>query len=256
MKTYISKGRICIEGPYHLVYAVCNLTYELHEDDSFKYIFEPNYAVIELLDSSVFQGIPGLNIDLKEKEYIRTTTPTFISERVPSNKREDYVDLLAKLNMDYMDPIEYLIRSNDQYSGDLLFVRPFEEKKIVSFDNYKGNQTNAALMKEILSNLCLGNDVSINGQIINDDNRKIFHDVFINLYTRSYNQNKEKQAKGIETAKKVGSFKGRKPIKVDEMLFLELLTKVENKEVTPKEAAKELGISIDKYYRVKRKLQK
>lgn len=40
------------------------------------------------------------------------------------------------------------------------------------------------------------------------------------------------------------------------MLFLELLTKVENKEITPKEAAKELGISIDKYYRVKRKLQK
>jgi DNA invertase Pin-like site-specific DNA recombinase len=138
----------------------------------------------------------------------------------------------------------------------MLFVRPFEKKKTISFDNYKGNQTNAALMKEILSNLCLGNDVSINGQIINDDNRKMFHDVFINLYTRSYNHNKEKQAKGIETAKKEGSFKGRKPIKVDEMLFLELLTKVENKEITPKEAAKELGISIDKYYRVKRKLQK
>ena len=256
MKTYISKGTICIKGPYHLIYAVCNITYELHEDDSFKYVFEPNYAVIKLLDSSIFQGIPGLNLDLKEKEYIRTTIPTFISERVPSDKREDYADLLAKVNMEFMDPIEYLIKTKEQYSGDLLFVKPFEEKKIVSFDNYNGNQTNAALMKEVLSSLCLGNDVSINGQIINDNNRKAFHDVFINLYARSYNQNKEKQAQGIENAKKEGSYKGRKPIKVDEMQFFELLAKVEKKEMSPKEAAKQLGISIDKYYRLKNKLQK
>lgn len=256
MKTYISKGTICIKGPYHLVYAVCDLTYESHEDESFKYIFEPNYSVIALLDSSFFQGIPGLNLDLKEKEYIRVATPTFISERVPSNKREDYADLLAKAKMDYMDPIEYLIRSKDQYSGDLLFVKPFEDRKTVSFDDYKGNQTNAALMKEILSNLCLGNDVSINGQIIGDENRKAFHDVFINLYARSYNQNKEKQARGIEKAKKEGSFKGRKPKRVDEMLFLDLLAKVGRKEITPKEAARQLGITKAKYYRLKQKYQK
>lgn len=256
MKTYISKGTICIKGAYNLVYAVINLTYELYEDDTFKYVFEPNYAVIDLLDSSYFQGIPGLNLDLRKKKYIRTITPTFIAERVPSRKREDYLDLLARVNMEFMDPIEYLIRNKDQYSGDLLFVKPFEKKKTVSFDNYRSNQTNAALMKEILSNLCLGNDISINGQLINDENRKVFHDVFINLYARSYNQNKEKQTKGIENAKKEGSYKGRKPIKVDEMLFLETLTKVENKEKSPIEAANELGISIDKYYRLKKQLQK
>lgn len=256
MKKYVSKGTICIKGPYHLVYAVCKLTYELYEDDSFKYVFEPNYSVINLLDSSIFQGIPGLNLDLKEKKYIRTIAPTFISERVPSSKREDYIDLLAKVSMDYMDPIEYLIRTKDQYSGDLLFVKPFEEKKTISFDEYRGRQTNAALMKEILSNLCLGNDISINGQIINDENRKTFYDVFINLYSRSYDQNKEKQSIGIARAKKEGLYKGRKPIKVDEMSFLVLLAKVEKKEISPKEVAKQLRISIDKYYRLKKKLQK
>lgn len=35
-----------------------------------------------------------------------------------------------------------------------------------------------------------------------------------------------------------------------------LATKVKSKEITPKEDAKQLGISIDKYYRLKNKLQK
>lgn len=256
MKTYISKGTICIKGPFQLIYAACKITYQLNEDDSFKYVFEPNYSVISLLNSSIFQGIPGLNLDLKRKEYIRTKTPTFIAERVPSKKREDYLDLLAKVDMDYMDPIKYLIRSKEQYSGDTLFLLPFEEKETVSFDDYKSNCTNAALIKKILSSLCLGNDVSINGQIINDDNRKIFHDVLISLYARSYKQDKEKQMKGIDVAKKEHHYKGRKPIKTDKLLFLELLAKVENKETTPKEAIQQLGITKAKYYRLKNEFQK
>ena len=64
MKKYISKGTICIKGSYGLIYAVCNLTYELNNDDTFRYIFEPNFSVINLLDSTIFQGIPGFNLDL------------------------------------------------------------------------------------------------------------------------------------------------------------------------------------------------
>lgn len=256
MKTYISKGTICIKGPFQLIYAVCKITYQLNEDDSFKYVFEPNYSVISLLDSSIFQSIPGLNLDLKEKEYIRIKTPTFIAERVPSQKREDYLDLLAKVDMDYMDPIEYLIRSKEQYSGDPLFLLPFEEKEIVSFDDYKSNCTNAALIKKILSSLCLGNDVSINRQIINDDNRKIFHDVLINLYARSYKQDKAKQMKGIDVAKTNHLYKGRKPVEIDKLLFLDFLAKVKNKKMTPKEAIQQLGITKAKYYRLKNKFQK
>ena len=101
MKTYISKGKICIKGHYNLIYAVCDITYQLNEDDSFKYVFEPNYSVIELTDTSFFQGIPGLNLDLKKKEYIRTKIPTFISERVPSRNREDYVELLEHYFKNY-----------------------------------------------------------------------------------------------------------------------------------------------------------
>ena len=255
MKTFQSKGTICIKGPYNLVYAVCDITYKLNKDDSFKYVFKPNYLVIQLLDSSIFQGIPGLNLSLGCEEFIRTTIPTFISERVPSPGREDYIDLLEKVNMNYMDPIEYLIRTSEQYSGDLLFVKPFKEKEQIFLDNYKSNKTNSALIKEILCNICLGNDVFINNQMIDDSNRKIMHDVLISLYARSYDQRKERQSEGISKAKKEGLYKGRKPVKVDQMLFLELLSKIKNKEITPKEAAKKLKISIDKFYRLRKELQ-
>ena len=62
--------------------------------------------------------------------------------------------------------------------------------------------------------------------------------------------------KGIALAKKEHHYKGRKPIKTDKLLFLELLTKVENKEITPKEAIQQLGITKAKYYRLKNEFQK
>ena len=77
----------------------------------------------------------------------------------------------------------------------------------------------------------------------------------MDLYSRSYELRKEKQKGGILEAKNNGKYRGRKPIEVDEMKFLDLLSKVEEKEMSPKEAASILGISIDKYYRIKKKLQ-
>ena len=87
MKTYTSKGIICIAGQFDLIYRVADIFYYLNDDDSFKYVFKPNYAVTELISSWYFQGIPGLNLDLKKEEYIRENrVPVFISERVPSPK--------------------------------------------------------------------------------------------------------------------------------------------------------------------------
>ncbi len=252
MKTYISKGIICASGPFDLIYRICDISYYLNSDDSFKYVFSPNYPVIELIGSRYFQGIPGLDLDLKKGEYVRENRiPTFISERVPSEKREDYSSLLTKVGMEYMDPIEYLIRSKEQYSGDKLFLLPYEGKKTVSLDE-KTHETNAAVIKKVLKNVCFGNDVIINNQTINDGNRKMFHDIFLDLYSRSYEFGKEKQKEGIAKAKEAGRYKGRKPIAVDEMKFVDVLSRVERKKITPSQAAKELGISIDKYYRLKR----
>lgn len=255
MKTFISKGTICVNGPYHLLYKVCDIFYYLNSDDTFKYVFKTNYPVIDLIESKYFQGIPGLNLDLRKLEYIRENkTPTFISERVPSKNREDYLELLSEVNMDYMDPIEYLLRTKMQYSGDKLFLKPYEDKKTIVL-NEDGHETNNALIKMILQDICFGNDIIINSQKIDDSNRKMFHDIFIDLYARSYKQMKTKQKEGIEEAKASNKYKGRKPIQVDTMKFLDVLSRVNKNEISYIEAVNELGISVAKYYRLKKKLE-
>ncbi len=71
MKSFESGGTICLKGQNNFIYKICKITYRLFEDESFEYVFEPNYFLIDLLDSKYFQGIPGLNLDLKKQEYIR-----------------------------------------------------------------------------------------------------------------------------------------------------------------------------------------
>ncbi len=84
MKSVIKKGFICVKDEYNIVYRVCLLTHIENDDGTFRYEFRPNYFVISLLDSNLFQGIPGLNLDLKKEVYVRENIlPTFISERVP-----------------------------------------------------------------------------------------------------------------------------------------------------------------------------
>ncbi len=186
MKTYESRGSICFPGPYGLIYRICDLTYYLDDDETFHYVFTPNYAVIELLEGTSFQGIPGLNLDLKKKQYVRLEkTPVFISERVPGKNREDLQELLERVGLEYMDPIEYLIRTDEQYFGDPLFVLPYREKSVFTMDGGQSSKTSAVLMKEALTHICEGDDLFFCGQTIDDSNRLAFHRVFLSLYSRA-----------------------------------------------------------------------
>ena len=62
---------ICLDDDLGLTYRVSKIKYVLSEDESFSYTFTPNYSVIDLLTSNLFQGIPGLNLDLRKPRYIR-----------------------------------------------------------------------------------------------------------------------------------------------------------------------------------------
>ena len=255
MNKYKSKGIISLKGPYNMVYRICYIEYTLWEDDTFQYIFTPNYNVIDLLDARYFQGIPGLNLEVRKEVYTRSNIiPVFISERVPQDNREDYFELLKEVDMDYMDPILYLTRTKKQYSGDNLFVEAYENKINVNINDFDVNLNNNALIKEILKNICLGNDVIANDQVINDDNRKEIYALLLGIYSRSIEARKKMQKRGISKAKEENKYKGRKPINVDVLKFLEFSDKVEKKEMSPKSAALELGISIDKYYRFKKQI--
>lgn len=254
MKEYKSIGTICVKDKYNFIYHLCKLEYIEKEDESFKYIFTPNYSVMDLIGPNLFQGIPGLNLDLRLKEYIRENmVPVFISERVPQKNRVDYYELLAEVGLDVMDPIEYLIRTKKQYFGDKYFVIPYEEKKIIELESKLSNENNILFIKKILLNICNGNDILLNGELINDNNRKAFYNIFFGMYEKMFNNYKEKQKIGIEKAKIEGKYKGRKEIEVDLLKFYLLEEKVKRKELTYKDVMKELNISKDKYYRLKNK---
>ena len=256
MDSYKRTGIICVNQS-GLQFRVCVLNYFLNRDGTFKYTFIPNYSVISLLNDKEFQGIPGLNLTLNEREYIRENiTPTFVTERVPSEKREDLFDLLAKVSLDFIDPIEYLIRTDKKYSGDDLYVIPYEENKIINAEEISKKNNVQGIMKFVLSNLSMGNSVYFSGIKIDDHNRKDIFNVLLCLYLKSLAVNKAKQKEGIEKSVKAKKYKGRKAIQVDKMVFLEFLERVNRGEISAKEAASKLEISIDKYYRLKKALQK
>ena len=122
---------ICIDDAYGFTYRIAKIEYIEREDESFEYIFYPNYSVIDLLGDDIFQGIPGLDLDLRKKEYIRRNrVPVFISERTPSKNRENLIELLDACGMDYLNRLEWLIRTDTRYAGDSLYVCRWEDEMV------------------------------------------------------------------------------------------------------------------------------
>ena len=71
MRELVTSGDICLKDEYNLVYKIAEITYREREDESFIYEIRPNYSVISLLKVTDFQGIPGLDLDLRKEVYIR-----------------------------------------------------------------------------------------------------------------------------------------------------------------------------------------
>ena len=123
MKEAVTSGVICLDGEYDFTYYIADIKYTEREDESFCYEITPNYSVIDLLTTEYFQGIPGLDLGLKKKSYIReNVVPVFISERTPGENREDLWELLKECDMQYLNRLEWLIRTKTRYSGDGMYV--------------------------------------------------------------------------------------------------------------------------------------
>ena len=89
-------------------YAVGQVDLERFDDQNFQYVFTPEWSVIDTLPSSIFQGIPGLDMSMRLERYYRVNmTPYFISERTPSESREDLWELLEAVGLDYYDRFEW-----------------------------------------------------------------------------------------------------------------------------------------------------
>lgn len=255
MNSITSNGLICIRNKLNIEFVVCKIEYILYEDESFKYIFLPYYDVIDLIDTNIFQGIPGIDLDLKKEKYIRDNViPTFISERVPSENRENFYELLQTCGLNYMNPIEYLIRSKNKYSGDYLYLKPFSERKEIVIENVIGKSNTLGIIKKILNHIAHGNKVIINKNLVVNDNN-LFRTLMY-IYSKGYAETKEKQEVGILAAKKIGRYKGRKPVQVDQLVFLEQIDMLNKGIITLSDALNNLNISKATFYRLKKKYQK
>ena len=187
MQEHVTEGIICVDDEMGFTYSVSKIKYIQWEDETYKFIFTPNYSVISMLKPDIFQGIPGLDLDLKKKEYIRENRiPVFISERAPMKNREDLYELLETCNMDYWDPLEWLIRTDTHYSGDRLYVQGTNDVvKPMSIESISDLGIRSAdVCKNILQQVCAGNDIETSEWSLNDKNRLQAYYLLMTLYSK------------------------------------------------------------------------
>ena len=244
-------GNICLRDKYNIKYVISKIEYIEKENGDYKYLFYPNYSVIDMLNCDIFQGIPGIDLDKRKNCYERTNmTPVFISERSPGKNRVDLHELLEQVNMTSLNRLEWLIRTNTQYFGDNMYVEAFEERKIINIDSmFDLSRRTEVLIFRLLEIICSGNDLKSGEVIINDSNRKYYYDLLLPMFMNLYQIRKSLQREGIEKAKANNIYKGRTRKNVNPLAFNEVVTKYNNKEITAEEATNELNISKSTFYR-------
>ena len=252
MKSKSTRGLICMDGRFGLVYHVCVITYRIWEDGSFEYSFEPNYQVIDLLEAPDFQGIPGLDLSLRKKRYIRRNrTPVFIEERSPAPNREDLWTLLEEVGMDHLNRLEWLIRTDMRYGGDNLYVCRFRKleapQEACESHLISEAQNTEQAMKSVLRALARGDSLALASEDpACPSTRKALHDTLLLLLGKG-EEYRRRLRNGRDAEKR-----GRRRIVVEDTRLDEALHDMANGRISADEAAERLGISRSTFFRRKR----
>lgn len=209
MNSKTTEGLILTDDKFGITYRLGIITYIEYEDESYEYIIKPFYPVIDFIPSDIFQGIPGIDLDLRKDSYVRKNRiPVFIEERTPSPHRENLTEMLEEVGMTYLNRLEWLIRTNLKYSGDNYYVVANDERfkivdKKLSFDS---TVKMAAKSKMILKEICMGNNVKTDHFFIDNTNRKSIYQVLYSLYSQdrqNINSKISSSAKGVSGRKKI-----------------------------------------------------
>ena len=257
--------------------SVAQIDYQEFDEENFQYVISPYWEIVDGLPASVFQGIPGIDMDLRLKDYYRVNyIPTFISERTPSESREDLWELLESVGLDYYDRFEWLLRTNMRAANDNLIVeRRRMEKTVKQFASgvISGLQygdkvivesletiadTTAGLADGMFSIVAGGVDViTQSGQVLVDAmTRAAMVPYMITQRIISRRERATNRQEGIEQAKKKGKYTGRKPIEVDENALRQVARELDEGLITVEEAMKRVKInSRSTFYRKMRGLK-
>lgn len=154
--------------------------------------------------------------------------------------------------MQVLNRLEWLTLTNKRYSGDRLFVIPFDGN---DFNKYKVDSMydlcnrSDNICKELLKIICFCDYLEANDIIIDDTTRIYYYQMLISMYTYEYNKKRRYINNGIKNAKEKGIYKGRKKIKIDPLFFDRVMNDYLSKEITANEAAKLLKISLSTFFR-------
>lgn len=253
-KELVTSGIICIDDSNGFTYRISNIDYHYDSNEQFEYVFTPNYSVISLLSSDIFQGIPGIDLSKMKELYVRKQrTPVFISERTPPPNRVDLWDLLEKAGMSYLNRLEWLIRQQPKYSGDNLYVianTEATEKKELRLESLAELANRSAyVIDKLLQEICFGNDIVFEDVVIDDTNRLPFYQLLMGLLKLEKTYIRNKIIHGQSNIPHDQAQPGRPTKKISIPRLRELIAKYHANEITADEAATALGVSRSTFYR-------
>lgn len=233
---------------------VCRIAYETFESGDYQYVFEPYYSVLDALPSSICEGIPGIDLEKRKKYYYRVNmVPSFISERTIDKDREDLKDELNKMCMSEYNPLEWLIKTDTEYSGDNLIVTkirlPQELKGINCMDLMYGDTlTDLSLLdsnldqqsKQLFALVGSGVDIKSESLLIDESNRtgilKLLIHMFKTYYSLKENSKKKEELTGVQVVK-------NKRKKIDDFLMEEVIKELELNIIDEREAMSMLKVN-------------
>ena len=259
-------------------YAVARIDYERFDDQNYQYVFSPEWSVIDTMPSSIFQGIPGIDMSLRLEKYYRVNmTPYFISERTPSEAREDLWELLESVGLDYYDRFEWLLRTNMRCGTDNLIVErsvsarnihiaeesalvDLQPNDVVVIDDFRQiASTSNRLRQKLLNVLRSGAHIYLaaENRVLTEDECNLLLQLIMAQYELDVLNQKHERQQGIEKAQRDGKYSGRKRICVDEHLLQRIAKDFEEQRISESEAMKRAGIfSRSTFYRRLRELRK
>lgn len=274
--TYVNSGIIKAVMKSGEKISVAQIDYQEFDEENFQYVISPYWEIVDGLPASVFQGIPGIDMDLRLKDYYRVNyIPTFIAERTPSESREDLWELLESVDLDYYDRFEWLLRTKMRAANDNLIVerRRIEETvgqfasgiisglqygdKVIVESMESIGDTTAGLTDSMFNIVTSGIDVvTESGQVLVDAmTRAAMIPYMVAQRIMSRRERISHQQAGIEQAKKDGKYAGRKPTPVDENVLRQVAKELDEGIITVDEAMKRTKInSRSTFYRKLRNL--
>ena len=195
MKEQRTTGLICVTDELGIEYRMCRIDYIVREDGHYRYTFRPDYSILDMLSPPLYQGIPGLNLDLRKEEYVREDMePVFITERTPGENKADLWELLQSVGMDHLNRLEWLIRTDLQYFGDPMYAIRYEEPAVI--DMRGADLTFRIMTLRILKAICAGNDVILPKITIDRSNRTFAYHLLMDILRRNDSKVKKMRSEG------------------------------------------------------------